>query len=319
MRSCFVSCFLAFVFAGFVCDRLAAADPRLWSGFPALENGDANADGDIDLSDGIHILSWLYLGGTEPAPIACATAYSHVRSGDVNADGGVDVSDAVRVLNYLFASGPAPAAACGLADGAGAAGNPNPRVLPPHASAYGKTLGEWSAAWWQWAISIPVTAHPLFETAGCDTAQSGKVWFLGGAFTGTATTRECSVPLGKAILFPVINVECSTVEPPPFFGANEEELRECADAFQDTAFDLSATVDGRDIQNLDAYRTQSPLFEFSAPADNVLFIPGPVSGESVSDGVWILLAPLSSGEHVIHFAGSFPGFPIDVTYNITVE
>lgn len=114
------------------------------------------------------------------------------------------------------------------------------------------------------------------------------------------------------------NVECSTAEPPPFFGADEAELRACAGAFQDASTGMFASIDGRDAQNLDSYRTQSPLFEFDAPADNALFIPGPVSGQSISDGVWVLLAPLSSGSHTIHFGG-FPGFPIDVTYNITVE
>ncbi len=126
------------------------------------------------------------------------------------------------------------------------------------------------------------------------------------------------MPHGKAILFPVVNVECSTVEPAPFFGGNEAELRACAKAFQNTATGLSATIDGHDVPDIERYRVQSPVFDFTAPDNNVLFIPGPVSGQSVSDGVWILLAPLSRGEHVIHFAASFPGFPLDVTYNITV-
>ena len=67
------------------------------------------------------------------------------------------------------------------------------------------------------------------------------------------------------------------------------------------------------MEDIEAYRVQSPVFTFEAPAENVLFIPGPVNGSSVSDGYWLLLAPLSKGEHVIHFEGN-PGFPIDVTY-----
>ncbi|MBI4583834.1 MAG: hypothetical protein HY717_07405 [Planctomycetes bacterium] len=66
-------------------------------------------------------------------------------------------------------------------------------------------------------------------------------------------------------------------------------------------------------------RGRSPVFTFNAPADNVLFIPGPVSGESVSDGVWLFLAPLSRGSHTIHFEVSFPGFPLDVTYHLTID
>ncbi len=301
--------FLAAPFSGI----LRAEEP--WPGFPALQNDDANGDQVIDLSDGVYLLRYLYMGGAEPAPMACGWEPQVRRNGDSNGDGSLDVSDAIHLLGWLFGGGSRPAIACG--GGSGGAANKNPGILPPNSSAYGKTFGEWTAAWWQWAISIPVPSNPLFDNAGCDAGQSGKVWFLGGAFTGTAVTRECTVPHGKAILFPIANVECSTVEPPPFFGSNEEELRACAMGFQDAATGMSATIDGREVLDLDRYRVQSPLFDFSAPADNVFFIPGPVSGQSVSDGVWLLLAPLSAGEHVIHFE-AFPGFPINVTYILTV-
>jgi len=84
--------------------------------------------------------------------------------------------------------------------------NPNPGVLPPHSHTYGKTLGEWSAAWWQWAAGIPAENNPLRDETGedCGIDQSGKVWFLGGT-QGGAVERECTVPPGKALLFPVLN------------------------------------------------------------------------------------------------------------------
>ena len=290
-----------------------------WDGFPALENGDTNGDGAMDLSDAVYLLSWLYVGGPGLAPLACESGFAPVENGDTNGDGAVDLSDGVYLLGHLFSGGPQPVPGCGLGNGGGAGRNLNPGVLPPHASAYGKSLAEWTAVWWQWAIALPIDNHPLFDTAPCGTGQSGKVFFLGGAFTGTATTRDCTVPLGKAILLPIINVECSTVEPPPFHGDNEAELRACAKAFLDSGTAVSANIDGREVQNLNSYRVQSPLFDFSAPDNNSLFIPGPVSGLSLSDGVWLLLAPLSAGRHAIHFVGFFPGFPLDITYNLTVR
>src|SRR5690242_15482225 len=63
-----------------------------------------------------------------------------------------------------------------------AQGNPNPGVIPVNASPYGATYGEWSARWWQWAFSLPVDHHPLFDTADCSAGQSGPVWFLGASF-----------------------------------------------------------------------------------------------------------------------------------------
>jgi len=198
----------------------------------------------------------------------------------------------------------------------------NDGTLPPDQQrAFGRSYAEWSAAWWQWALSLPADAHPLLDTAGCDGGQSGPVWFLGGSFATTSVERDCTVPAGKPIFFPVLNTECSTVEGPPFFGSNEAELRDCAAAIMNTAVDLFATIDGVAVSNLDRYRVQSPLYEFSAP-DGGLF-GGPVTGQSVSDGVWLMLMPLSPGSHTIHFGGTQTfgdvTLTLDVTYHLTVQ
>ena len=199
--------------------------------------------------------------------------------------------------------------------------NPNPAIFPVGSNPYGLSYGEWSARWWQWAFSFTVDAHPLLETAGCDAGQTGPVWFLGGSFVNTTVVRDCTVPAGKSIFLPVLNTECSTIEPPPFFGSNEDELRACAAAVTNTG--MFATVDGVAVENLPSYRVQSPLYEFSSP-DGGLF-GGPVSGaQSISDGVWLMIAPLSAGTHTIHFGGTqvvadFPALTLDVTYHLTVQ
>jgi hypothetical protein len=206
------------------------------------------------------------------------------------------------------------------AAGAAAPGGSEVDVYPPGAHPYGRSLGEWTASWWQWAISMPISANPLMETADCNAGQGGPVWFLGGSFVNATITRECTIPAGVSILAPVLNAECSTVEAPPFYGGDETELRDCVRAFMDLGTAMSATLDG-EVIDLGPYRVQSPMFGFSAPADNVLFVPGPVSGQSVSDGVWVFLPPLSAGQHTIHIGGSIPdfNFTLDVTYILTVR
>src|SRR5258708_30783707 len=82
-----------------------------------------------------------------------------------------------------------------------------PSVFPPNAAPFDKTYAQWAEAWWQWCFSLPVTAHPLFDTADCSAGQAGSVWFLGGNFTGTPVTRNCSVPTGTALFFPILNNE----------------------------------------------------------------------------------------------------------------
>jgi len=169
---------------------------------------------------------------------------------------------------------------------------------------------------------LPANQHPFFDEGGdCShgaNGQLGPVWFLGGVYnvSGTAV-RDCTVPAGKALFFPIINAECSTLEPPPFYGANEAELRSCATSF--LIGDVSAEIDGVAVQDLHRYLVESPLFTFTVPPDNILGVPAG-TGQSVSNGYWLMLAPLSVGEHVIHFSGAYPdvGFTLDITYNLTV-
>lgn len=176
----------------------------------------------------------------------------------------------------------------------------NPGVLPLETKVFGKSYGEWSAGWWKWLVSMPVDKHPLFETADCDRNQEGKVWFLGGTFTSVSpspgvvagkTDRRCTVLVGKALFFPLINTECSEAEG---HGTTEVELRACARGFINHVIleDLSARIDGVEINNLPAYRAASPLFEWgSLPANNVTGrLPAGTKSKAVADGYYLLLA-----------------------------
>src|SRR4051794_22907267 len=93
--------------------------------------------------------------------------------------------------------------------------NLNPGVLPPVSTPYGLTYAQWSARWWQWAFSIPGPVNPLIDTTGaqCAQGQSGNVWFLAGLWVDpplvpNTAVRTCTVPSGKALFFPVANIEC---------------------------------------------------------------------------------------------------------------
>jgi hypothetical protein len=85
---------------------------------------------------------------------------------------------------------------------------------------------------------------------------------------------------------------------------------------------LQVTVDGKNIKQLWKYRVQSPVFDITLPDDNIIGLP-PGKGASVSDGYWLMLEPLSPGDHTIHYEGAFvsgtgKGFKQNVTYHITV-
>jgi hypothetical protein len=199
-------------------------------------------------------------------------------------------------------------------------------IFPTDSKPFGNTYGEWSAKWWQWAVFTPTDKSPLKDNTGinCAQAQSGPVWFLAGTFGGAAE-RTCTIPSGKAIMFPIYNGECSYIEYPQY--KTESELRKCAIEQANKVTNLDVSVDGMKIQDLkQKYRFQSPLFDLALPNNNVFGLtPGPT--KSVADGFWIISQPLSPGKHEIRFSGAsvdftssgVQNFATEATYHLTVS
>lgn len=63
--------------------------------------GDANNDGNVDVSDALWIINYIFVGGDPPVQYYLA---------DVNVDDLVNISDAVYLINYIFRDGPEPCA-----------------------------------------------------------------------------------------------------------------------------------------------------------------------------------------------------------------
>ncbi len=192
------------------------------------------------------------------------------------------------------------------------------------AAASGKAA-ELAAEWWQWALSRPVEDNPLFggdpdyNDEQCDgqpvSDTPGKKWFLAGTFDGSAVERTCTMPVGRQLFFPVVNV---AVVPDP--GETEEEVLAQANEFIDSVLadpelSMTVSVDGKTVKAKRLVRAEAPLFTGESP----LLDPG--SYQAVADGLWAALPPLSKGEHTIHFEISAPsvGFSQDNTYHLTVE
>ena len=224
------------------------------------------------------------------------------------------VTKRVRLLLVLVALAAVPL----VAQGQG--GNRNPGVIPPHAQFRGMTYGEWGASWWQAAFAIPVVDgdHPLIS-GGAFEGENGVVFLA--AVVGAPAIIEVTIPAGTPLFFPVINAECSVLEDDPFHGDDEEELRACANGFIDNTSGTFAEIDFVPVKNLTAHRVESPLFEFGPlPEDNIFGEPAGTTSASVDAGVYLLLAPLSVGPHVVHVGGTFDDFgaTIDTIFLITV-
>jgi len=199
------------------------------------------------------------------------------------------------------------------------------QALPSQSKPYGQSYAQWSAAWWQWLLGRPLVGHPSIDSPDFDVTggQSGTVWFLAAPF-GTVE-RTIAIPHGKALFIGLIGVEASSLEEPPFYGATEPEQQAIATGFADFIVDVSCSVDGNDVPNINQYRFLSPQYTFTAPTPWLFGATGG-TGTSVADGYYVMLAPLATGSHTIHFSGAFKFsdapedfIPLDMTYYVTVQ
>jgi hypothetical protein len=190
----------------------------------------------------------------------------------------------------------------------------------PQTKPYGLTYGQWTVKWWQWLASIPTDTNPAADENGENARVNQtdpQVWFLAGTLGGKAVDRKCTIPAGRAVLFPVINYEMNPLEKPEL-RTNSDLIKHVIED-EDDIINLDAIIDG---QRIPIYRVRSDpsMFPLTMPVDNPFHAPGGRTEQATSDGYWVFLKPLDPGEHYLHFAGSCSAGSRNVTasYNLTV-
>ena len=78
----------------------------------------------------------------------------------------------------------------------------------PGEEVHSKSLEDYANMWWQWTYTMPKEVSPVRDNTGenCHVGQKGDVWFLAGGYGTSKISRECVIPEGKHIFFPVINM-----------------------------------------------------------------------------------------------------------------
>lgn len=201
-------------------------------------------------------------------------------------------------------------------------------VYPTTSKPFGKTYAGWSAAWWQWALALPVEGHPFnglgFDCNSANNGQSGPVWFLALSGSPPQLERNCTIPADTALFIALPVVECSSLEPEfpdGTGGQTAAEQRDCANFFANhiVVSSLFCTIDGQAVPNLGTYRFVSSQFTFTAPTPWVFGDTGG-TGTSVSDGYFVMFKPPSTGTHTLSCGGEFDfGFGFGNTYHLTVQ
>jgi hypothetical protein len=112
---------------------------------------------------------------------------------------------------------------------------------------YGKTYGEWSAKWFQWAYAGPEGENAVEDKTGefCAVNQpKGKVWFLAGSFGLPGVKRACTIPPDRALFYPLINIswtDCPGTPDEDLTDAQVRALLAASDA-GDLACQLTSTL-----------------------------------------------------------------------------
>lgn len=200
-------------------------------------------------------------------------------------------------------------------------------VVPTGQTLFGKSYNQLASDWSNWLQSIPVDRNPALDPDGryCDLNQDGRIWYLAGTFGGALgepaiAERACRIPAGSGIFFPIFaNIsfapEFTELFPDPEcdgFTSPLEEVR--CDVTNDTAIapnvGMKLKIDGKEIRDLFAYRTQSQPggFRWVIPEGGVFTVFGFEPGArfpTVVDGYWILLRPLKRGQHTVSFSADF--------------
>jgi hypothetical protein len=207
----------------------------------------------------------------------------------------------------------------------------SPRIAQIGTKPEGQTYGRWAAEWWQWALGIPAAVNPLTDTTGenCAQRQVDKVWFLAGSISSDPIVRNCEVPVGKPLFFPLINnVYGAFLNDPP-----ETRTEEYARAAGSCAVParISVWIDDFKVPNPRRYFTgasgsQSPIFNIQLPPGNLFgldetVVPELVFSPSAEQGYYLFVLPLGRGNHTIRWTASGcsdPEFSQNVTYHLTV-
>lgn len=184
-------------------------------------------------------------------------------------------------------------------------GHKYPNYFTVDSSPWGVSFGHWTVRWWRWALNIPTSKNPLVDQTG-DNAyvnQRKDVWFLAGKPADcqhTVPNRQCNVPAGTSILFPIINCEANKLEYPEL---DKNGLIDNVINHMELIRRKECIIDGNMVP-VQHIPSDPEIFQIQINSENIFGIPKGGSTIASADGYWVFLKPLELGEHVIKFYGS---------------
>ncbi len=172
-------------------------------------------------------------------------------------------------------------------------------IVQPSEVVNGLSLHDYANGWWQWAGSMPPQLSAVRDNTGehCAQGQSGAVWFLAGGYGSSRIDRTCSIPDGRHLFFPVINM---LQEYWPATGADCPDAKAEAARQNDSFVYLRVILDGSELEDPQRFRIASEQcfdpYKLTPPEAGA-----PRNVVAATDGYWIMLRPLPPGPHRLEF------------------
>jgi len=169
--------------------------------------------------------------------------------------------------------------------------------------------------WWQWAMSIPASTHPLLDNNGnrCTVGQRGNLWFLAGN-TGGKTDRQCSLPAGSRVLIPVHATFCT-----PEAGRTTSQCFAAVAQDYESFTSFSVELNGlpQEIIEQPAVPGESE-FTFAVPRNGLFGYKPGLYRATIAAGRWALVDVTAPGLYTLRVKSRSPTFNQDVTYELSV-
>jgi hypothetical protein len=217
------------------------------------------------------------------------------------------------------------------------AGSSSVKIFPPESKPYGLTYSDHIKNFWKWALAIPDNENPVNDQTGqkCTAGQSNttgesntnsSVFYL-TLNNGGISERTCTVPAGRGLFIPVMQVEWSDKEAP---GASVEELSKSARKDQDSVNSLYLKIGNKEynFDELNKYRIHTDPFDVVFADNGIYGVKEGGPSKVVADGRYVITEPLPKGNHTVHYKSSLicpdpdcaePNFAQDIKYNIIAK
>jgi hypothetical protein len=184
--------------------------------------------------------------------------------------------------------------------------------MPPGSGAHGHSITSLATEWTHWGFDSAASS-PLLSPRCGPSPSDPKVWFLPVGFGGDVTI-QCALPTGAWLVIEPGGYECSDLEGN---GSTLAELTACVDTFFPLLSYIEVTLDGQTTTDLTKYIVTTPVYQL--PPGNILpFLLGvpDQATASLNRAYFVVLHPLSKGEHRLRMYDEFDAF--DFSAGLTV-